>query len=357
MPPSTRVDKRWNQVSTASATAPALVIQERPAFVQTRKAVADCEPATQPLKAAEPHSWLWQVVFLWGTTSLGLVTFVLLSIQGSTGKASQLAPALQSNDAPNPSQPEKNLHHQTSSQTSSQAHHQTTLQARVKPLQQAQTFADRAQLLSQSAQSVDDWKLIAKQWQTAVNVLKAVPRSSSFYPAARRQLQGFDRKLADAARKANQPIVEVPALAKANIVGGEVFCPSSSRSIGTSGQQAKTEQVQPEQPKVELTNVAFEESGSGVETPITGCITNHTNQPITQVSIVYKGTSAQVAGLVETGKEEVISVVVQPGATVGFRSRYTVSPSISTLDIQAISWTVAGQSERQIAAATAQLVR
>ncbi len=71
--------------------------------------------------------------------------------------------------------------------------------------QQAIDIAMGANTISQSAVSREDWRLVASQWQQAINFLKAVPTSHRQYATAQKKLGQYQRNLADANVKATPP--------------------------------------------------------------------------------------------------------------------------------------------------------
>lgn len=247
-----------------------------------------------------------------------------------------------------------------------QAAPQAMAQSEATILQQAQELIDRAKRLSQSAQSIDDWRLVVSQWQQSIAKLNAISRSSASYSAARQQLQTIQSQLAAAQRQAKQPVTEIPSLSTPNLISLAASCPSRPVNISVSGNANggansgangdSNAIANPAASPVELTNAAFQQADANVETPIVGCITNNTNQLIRNVSLIYKGTSAQTPSLLRTGSEAVIAEV-KPGETIGFQSQFTVSPEISDVEIQTISWQVADNPEPQMAPLTVQLTR
>ncbi|NET48591.1 MAG: hypothetical protein F6K09_07645 [Merismopedia sp. SIO2A8] len=66
--------------------------------------------------------------------------------------------------------------------------------------------ASSAATLSESAQSRDDWRLVAGRWQQAINLLLAVPASSPNYGNVTAKLADYRRNLTIAQQKSNQPL-------------------------------------------------------------------------------------------------------------------------------------------------------
>lgn len=73
------------------------------------------------------------------------------------------------------------------------------------PFQDASDKAIGAATISQSAQSKDDWDLAFDMWQTAITLMKAVPKSSSNYSSAQKKVAEYQRNLASAKQQAVKP--------------------------------------------------------------------------------------------------------------------------------------------------------
>ena len=58
-----------------------------------------------------------------------------------------------------------------------------------------------AAVITQSAVSKDDWNLIASEWQSAIQLLKAVPQSSPNYAMAQKKIPEYQRNLVIAQQK------------------------------------------------------------------------------------------------------------------------------------------------------------
>jgi predicted aspartyl protease len=71
---------------------------------------------------------------------------------------------------------------------------------------QAIARASAAYSISKSAQSRDDWRLVAARWQQAIDLMAAVPTSSPNHAEAARKLADYRRDLAYAQSQANQPV-------------------------------------------------------------------------------------------------------------------------------------------------------
>lgn len=73
----------------------------------------------------------------------------------------------------------------------------------AKTWQQAQQQASDAINLAQSAQSRDDWGLVATRWQRAIALLQRIPPGSPQYAQAQSQRAEYQRNLATARQRAN----------------------------------------------------------------------------------------------------------------------------------------------------------
>lgn len=106
--------------------------------------------------------------------------------------------------------------------------------------------AEQALTLSQSAQSIDDWGLVAGRWQQAIDLLKAVPSSSENYNSAIAKIGEYTNKRDVAKTKANQPIPTSTTLGSTVVVAGEdeqtegENATSASTSNADSGTSAST---------------------------------------------------------------------------------------------------------------------
>lgn len=66
--------------------------------------------------------------------------------------------------------------------------------------------ASSAFTISQSAQSQDDWRLVASRWQQAIDLLETVPNSNPEHATAQTKLTDYRRNLAYAQQQASRPI-------------------------------------------------------------------------------------------------------------------------------------------------------
>lgn len=98
--------------------------------------------------------------------------------------------------------------------------------------------------ISESAQSPEDWKLVASRWQQAIKLLQAVPANSPHQAIAKTKLAEYQKNLAVAQQKANprpsepavvaiNPSVPKPTSQFAKSTPQVVFAPIKYRMGGT----------------------------------------------------------------------------------------------------------------------------
>lgn len=75
---------------------------------------------------------------------------------------------------------------------------------KVDTYQLAIERASNAYTIGKSAQSRDDWRLVANRWQQAINLMKSVPTSSPHHLQAKQKLSEYQKNLAYAQRLSNQ---------------------------------------------------------------------------------------------------------------------------------------------------------
>lgn len=206
-----------------------------------------------------------------------------------------------------------------------------------EPLQDALNTASRALTLAQSAQSVDDWGLVASQWQQAITLLQAIPASSPNYGEAQAKIAEYQGNLSAAQQQASSQaeVTQAPPLSTVAVSGaGEITCPPVEPG--------------PDAPAVELTDLQFEAVANAAEGDyIVGCITNHTDQPVTSVALSYQGSSVADSDVFQGGFNNISFASLEAGSTIPFRSSFTVNPEVMTVTIQSIYWTSQGASEPQ----------
>jgi predicted aspartyl protease len=79
--------------------------------------------------------------------------------------------------------------------------------AALDPYQRAIARASSAVSIGQSAQSQDDWRLVASRWQQAIELMTSVPSSNPHHELAQDKLSEYKRNLAYAQQQANQSAI------------------------------------------------------------------------------------------------------------------------------------------------------
>lgn len=75
---------------------------------------------------------------------------------------------------------------------------------KADPYQQAVERASSAYTIGKSAQSKDDWRLVANRWQQAIDLIKTVPASHPRHAQARQKLTHYQRNLTFAQQQSNR---------------------------------------------------------------------------------------------------------------------------------------------------------
>ena len=139
------------------------------------------------------------LMVLFGTVALVNVT--ACSQENTANISNQIANSSSNTPVATAAEPPTKPKPKTAPQTVQQS--QT---ARVPdPFQQAMDIATGAITVTKSAQSREDWSLVANHWQKSINLLKAVPASSRHYKTAQKKVAEYKVYLADAKLRAVPP--------------------------------------------------------------------------------------------------------------------------------------------------------
>jgi predicted aspartyl protease len=79
------------------------------------------------------------------------------------------------------------------------------------PYDRAIDRASSAFTISQSAQSLDDWRLVANRWQQAIALMQDVPPTSPHHAEAQAKIAEYQSNLAYAQEQANRPLTAPPS--------------------------------------------------------------------------------------------------------------------------------------------------
>lgn len=139
-----------------------------------------------------------------------------------------------------------------SRQSSSEAQENTESSSNLI-LEQALSTAYNTSVLTQSAQTADDWKAIQQGWQDAINQLSSIPDNSEQYPKAQQKITEYQTNLAYASEelakaiKFSDPVsitltVEQAPNGRASVLGdtnlpnGSVILISMQNNLGANSQ-------------------------------------------------------------------------------------------------------------------------
>lgn len=115
---------------------------------------------------------------------------------------------------------------------------------KTDPFQDASDKAISTANISQSALSKDDMNLVVNMWHEAINLMKAVPKSSPNYVLAQKKVIEYQRSLTVAKKKLEKPIQGVKpdlAIAKQSV--------NNSPEVLATASQASVPQPQVESPQ------------------------------------------------------------------------------------------------------------
>lgn len=117
--------------------------------------------------------------------------------------------------------------------------------ATERTYQQGLEQASQATNLGQVAQSRDDWRLAAAQWQRAIELMQTVPNGSANYASAQAKIPEYQRNLAVAQQQANRPVANpspspaaVPSRQPAPDIRSDAPVPVAAAPIAQTTQQA-----------------------------------------------------------------------------------------------------------------------
>lgn len=312
-----------NQVIPASIA----ILEEVETNILAASAPAERRYLTRPDQQSQRgRFWFWLALLLGGATAFGSVWFnqrialtAALSPTEQAPQPMQFAVALRSDPAP-------------------------TRPSDSALLQSAQTAAKQAVTMAHAARSIDDWRLVANRWKQAIDRLSSISSSSPQAALAAQKLRDYHTALSEAQQRGNQPVVEAPLPSTTIILTKDVSCSAQTAGATSAG--------------LEITNVSFDQSKTSRSPAyLVGCISNHTNQTITQISIAYKGNSTQSPSLFQAGNEGINITKLEPGQTLPFRSRFSINPLINSVSVQSIFWTPQGTAQPQSVSTSVEITR
>lgn len=246
------------------------------------------------------------------------------TVEAVTPESSAAEPEPDTSDAIATSQP--------SSADSASASSPAAATASSDPFPDAINQASSAFTLSQSAQSRDDWRLVANRWQQAIELMTTVPASSPYHGEAQQKLTEYRRNLSYARQQASMPL---PESEPGRIIA--VPIPSSSPSSTAAVPRPQSSQSSPAPTSESL-------AGRVYRAPI---VRRSGGTPV--VLVTFNGNQ-QFEMIVDTGASG--TVITQPMARamgitpVGTTSVATASASSATFALGYIDSMEVGGSRR-----------
>lgn len=126
----------------------------------------------------------------------------------------------------------------SSSGSASSSAASTSSSSQSDPYQQAIERASSAYTIGRSAQSGDDWKLVANRWKQAIELMKAVPASNSRHRQAQQKLLEYQQHLSHAQKQASRPV-------KPQNPDGVIVLPSTVAQVQPARPQSQLPAAQP----------------------------------------------------------------------------------------------------------------
>ena len=201
--------------------------------------------------------------------------------------------------------------------------------ATLDPLQQAFNHATSAVSLNQSAHSHNDWLLVVQQWQAAIARLQTIPQDSENYSKAQQKLAEYQTNLAYATAqqdKRTAPLMDLMDFADSKPAPS----PAVIQGLSCTPVSATTDMP------LAMTQLSIQADGH--HQTLTGCITNHSHQPLTHVAIAYQVTSSRDDNFFQGGVSYLRMAIVATGAVVPFQAPFNLPERATDLTLQAVYW-------------------
>ena len=249
-----------------------------------------------------------------------------------------------------------------------------------------------AAVMGQTAMSLEDWQLVAKQWQGAIALLKTVPSSHSNHKQAQNKIQEYEANLGIAQNKVaqyqrnyfqealnsgrraangsslaknardwervaqnwQQGIKHLQAVSKTspnyNKAQNKIFEYENNLAIAQYWHKQYLYQEDPcllvaeeanSSELVELNKVNFAPNSLGERNYITGCITNHSGKTLKNVSVTYNYVDLSSYDRTIFGPKNASLTLakgtIQPGQTVAFELNYSMDEDILYVELTSLS--------------------
>jgi hypothetical protein len=199
----------------------------------------------------------------------------------------------------------------------------------------AQDTAQQATNLSSAAQSVDDWNTVARQWRRAIAMLQEIPPDSPDYAAAQEAIATYQANLTTA----EQQIANAPE--------SDALPPPTTVTLGSEPTCNPVEPAADAAP-LEFSQLSLAAAPEGTEgSIIAGCVTNHSDTPISDILLAYEATSEQLPEFSQNGEQGINVSTIPPGETLFFQSSFVLEPEATNVTINTVSWTPPEATEPQ----------
>jgi predicted aspartyl protease len=195
--------------------------------------------------------------------------------------------------------------------------------------------------ISQSAQSKDDWYLVAERWQQAIEFMAAVPKSSKHHAEAALKLTDYRRNLAFAQQQADRPA--------ASGSGGVVVQSSQSRPSATPNGAIASASATPitALPPAQGTPRSGGSAGTAFFAPI---VRRAGNTPV--IAVTFNGSQTYEM-ILDTGASGTL-ITPQMASSLGVRS--VGETSVDTASAQGVSFSLGYVDSIEVGGAVAQNV-
>lgn len=212
----------------------------------------------------------------------------------------------------------------------------------LDPYPKALEMGMSAATVAQNAHSLDDWDLVISRWQTAIELLKAVPESSKHYATAQQKIKDYENNAAIARQHRDDLTTVVPIAANqiAPGVPSAALPQSSPPALVASSTSSLCQGAIPGGNSVVLSNFQFvrDEFESENEDYMVGCVTNRGNRSVEIYNLSYTTEGAGV-GFGSTSLD-MQQRTLAPGQSLPWRSGFSFSDSVDLIHLAslAVKW-------------------
>ena len=162
---------------------------------------------------------------------------------------------------------------------------------------------------TQSAQSLSDWQQVANKWNLALDRLETVPNRSQNYTKARAKIIEYQQNLSVANEKISDAVTAE-------------YCQPQVDPIQSEG--------------LVVSNLQLYSEPTEEENFVYGCITNRSNQTLTEIGVAYgymyeNGFGAGIMPLID------YDFALKPGKTLLFKSPFSFNKNVPEVEVSFMS--------------------